>query len=54
MSEETKKVEQTEQEAKAAEVSEQDLDSVSGGGSEIGDIDVVVKKKPSGSGHSVA
>jgi hypothetical protein len=49
MSEETKKVEQAEQEANAAELSERDLDSVAGGGSEnIGGIDIIVKKKPSG------
>ena len=51
MSEESKKTEQSKQEAKAAELVEQDLDGVAGGGAEIGDIDVVVKKKPSGSGH---
>ena len=50
MSEQTNKVEQIEQEAKASELAEQNLDEVAGGGSEIGDIDVIIKKKPSGSG----
>jgi hypothetical protein len=35
MSEDTKKVEKTEQETKAAELSQQDLDKVAGGVSEI-------------------
>ena len=50
MSEQTKKVEQIEQEAKASELAEQDLDEVAGGGTDIGDIDIVIRKKPSGSG----
>jgi hypothetical protein len=53
MSEETKKVEQIEQEAKQdvkgvkpTELSEQDLEKVAGGSSEnIGGIDIVVRKK---------
>ena len=54
MSEETEKVEKIEQEAKAAELLEQDLDEVSGGGTDVDGIDIIVKKKPSGSGHSAA
>ena len=45
MSEQTKKVDQIEQDAKASELSEQDLDEVAGGGTDIDGIDVVVKKK---------
>jgi hypothetical protein len=49
MSEETKKIEQTEQEVKASELSEQELDSVAGGASnDVKGIDIIVKKKPSG------
>ena len=46
MSEQTKKVDQIEQEAKASKLSEQDLDEVAGGGTTIDGIDIVVKKKP--------
>ena len=47
MNEATKKAEQIEREAKAAELSDKDLDNVAGGGKEdIGGIDIVVKKKP--------
>ncbi len=49
MNEDTKKVGLTEQDAKSEHLAEQDLDSVAGGGSEnVRDIDVVVKKRPSG------
>jgi hypothetical protein len=48
MSEETKKVEQTEPDAKASEVSEQDLEELAGGapGDPIQGIDVSVGRKP--------
>jgi hypothetical protein len=47
MSEETKKIKQTEQEAKASELSEQDLDNVAGSASNaVKGIDIIVKKKP--------
>ena len=46
MSEETKKIEQPEQEVKASELSEQELDNVDGGGSNaVRGIDIIVKKK---------
>ena len=46
MSEESKKVEQPEQEAKASELSEQELDNVAGGASNaVKGIDIIVKKK---------
>ena len=49
MNEQTKKIEPTEQEAKASELAEQDLDQVAGGGvNDVKGIDIIVKKKPSG------
>lgn len=46
MSEETKMIEQIEQEAKASELSEQELDSVAGGAEDVvRGIDIIVKKK---------
>jgi hypothetical protein len=42
MSEETKKAEQIEQEAKSTELSEQDLDNVAGGGANDGIVGVGV------------
>ena len=50
MSEQTKKAEQKEQEAKASALRERDLDEVAGGGTDVDEIDVVVKKRPYGSG----
>ena len=51
MNKEAKKVEETEQEPKPVEVSEQDLDEVAGGGSsDVGGIDIVVKRKPTRQG----
>ena len=47
MSKESKKIEQTEQEVKASELSEQDLDQVAGGGvNDVKGIDIIVKKNP--------
>ena len=49
MNEETKKIEPTEQKAKASELSEQDLDNVAGGGvNDIKGIDIIVKNKLTG------
>ena len=49
MNEETKKIEPTEQEVKASELSEQDLDQVAGGtNNDVRGIDIIIKKKPSG------
>jgi hypothetical protein len=49
MSEETKKIEKNEQEAKASELSEQDLDKVAGGANDpISGVSVGIgKKRPS-------
>ena len=53
MSEETKTVDQPEQEPKATEFSEQDLDKVAGGGALADAISNVFKPvKPSGGGQS--
>ena len=47
MNEQTKKIEPTEQEVKASELSEQDLDQVAGGtNNDVKGIDIIVKKKP--------
>ena len=46
MSEETKKVEQIEQEAKEPELSEQDLDKVAGGGGASGPVTISGKVLP--------
>ena len=46
MSEESKKIEKIEQEAKAPELSEQELDSVAGGdANDVKGIDIIVRKK---------
>ena len=46
MNEETKKIEPTEQKAKASELSEQELDNVAGGTSnDVKGIDIIVRKK---------
>ena len=50
MSEETKKQDQSKEAVNAAELDEQDIDKVSGGASnDVKGIDIIVKKKPSGS-----
>ena len=47
MNEETKKIEPTEQKAKASELSEQELDYVAGATSnDVKGIDIIIKKKP--------
>ena len=55
MSEQSKKVEQSEQEAKTAELIEQDLDNVAGGGinDPIVGVSVGIGKKPNGSKGTV-
>ena len=46
MSEETTMIEQIEQEAKASELSERELDNVAGGAADdVRGIDIIVKKK---------
>ena len=49
MSEETKKQDQPQKPANAAELDEQDIDNVTGGATnDVKGIDIIVKKKPSG------